>query len=70
MAVETGVWPLKEAIDGRVKHTVMMRSNRRPLEEYLRMQGRFEHLFEPVLQENVLKELQKKVDDYWASVSG
>lgn len=70
MAVETGVWPLKEAIDGRVKHTVMMRSNRRPLEEYLRMQGRFEHLFEPVRQENVLKELQKKVDDYWASVSG
>lgn len=68
MAVETGVWPLKEAVNGQVTHSLVMKS-RRSVEEYLKMQGRFEHLFSPARQEKVLQEIQAKVDDYWKSVT-
>jgi pyruvate ferredoxin oxidoreductase beta subunit len=66
-AVETGVWPLKEAIFGEVAHSVIVHK-RKPVEEYLKMQGRFEHLFKPVKQEKIIQELQKRVDDYWGAV--
>ncbi|MEM2139798.1 MAG: thiamine pyrophosphate-dependent enzyme [Nitrososphaera sp.] len=68
MAVETGVWPLKEAIDGQVTHSLFMKK-RRPVEEYLKMQGRFEHLFSPARQESVIQAIQAKVDDYWKNVT-
>lgn len=68
MAVETGVWPLKEAIDGQVTHSLVIKK-RRPVEEYLKMQGRFEHLFSPTRQESVIQAIQNKVDDYWKSIT-
>ena len=49
---------------GRVVHTKVRRP-RRPLEEYLRRQGRFRHLFEPVRQDATLAALQARVDAYW-----
>ena len=67
LAVRTGVWPLKEYVDGRVVHTVR-RKKRLPVEEYLKRQGRFSHLFEPVRQEELLAELQGRVDAYWEKV--
>ena len=67
MAVDTGVWPLKEAINGKVNHSIIVHK-RRPVEEYLKMQGRFEHLFTPLRQEAVIAALQKSVDDYWNSI--
>jgi pyruvate ferredoxin oxidoreductase beta subunit len=67
LAVRTGVWPLKEYVDGRVVHTRPPRG-RRPVEEYLRLQGRFAHLFEPERNEALIAELQGRVDDYWAGV--
>jgi len=69
LAVATGAWPLKEweRETGRVVHT-RVRRPRLPLEEYLRRQGRFRHLFEPVRQERVLAALQARVDAYWAAV--
>jgi pyruvate ferredoxin oxidoreductase beta subunit len=39
------------------------------VEEYLKVQGRFEHLFKPVRQEKVIQEIQKRIDDYWGSVT-
>jgi pyruvate ferredoxin oxidoreductase beta subunit len=68
LAVETGVWPLKEAVDGEVTHSVLAKK-RRPVEEYLKVQGRFEHLFVPVRQEKVIQAIQAKVDNYWKNVS-
>jgi pyruvate ferredoxin oxidoreductase beta subunit len=65
LAVRTGIWPLKEYIDGQVAHTKTPRG-RKPVEEYLRLQGRFAHLFEPVRDESMLGELQATVDAYWA----
>ena len=67
LAVETGVWPLKELVDGRVIHTRVVRP-RRPLEEYLAKQGRFSHLFHPTRNDALLAELQARVDAYWKEV--
>jgi pyruvate ferredoxin oxidoreductase beta subunit len=67
LAVETGVWPLKEYVDGRVVHTKVPRE-RTPVEQYLKLQGRFRHLFEPERNEPVLAELQAKIDAYWHDV--
>jgi pyruvate ferredoxin oxidoreductase beta subunit len=67
LAVKTGVWPLKEYVDGKVVHTVLPRP-RSPVEDYLRKQGRFAHLFEPDRQEELLADLQDRVDRYWDAV--
>lgn len=67
LAVQTGVWPLKEYRDGRVVHTKVPRE-RRPVEEYLRAQGRFRHLFEPERRDTLIAAWQARVDAYWASV--
>lgn len=67
LAVDTGIWALKEAIYGEVKHTVVPKSFR-PVEEYLKGQGRFAHLFKPVRQEETLKRIQEMVDQYWDNV--
>jgi len=67
LAVKTGVWPLKESIDGEVVHTKTPRK-RLPVEAYLKRQGRFAHLFRPQRNEVLLKEIQAKVDAYWERV--
>jgi len=67
MAVKAGVWPLKEYADGKVVHTKVPRE-RAPVEEYLKLQGRYAHLFEPQRNEKLIGEIQAKVDAYWAEV--
>jgi pyruvate ferredoxin oxidoreductase beta subunit len=67
LAVRTGVWPLKEYVDGRVVHTKTPKP-RLPVEEYLNRQGRFQHLFAPERNETVLSEIQARVDAYWSAV--
>ena len=67
LAVTTGVWPLKEYLDGRVVHTKIPRQ-RQPVEAYLKKQGRFAHLFQPERNEVLLQELQNSVDGYWADI--
>jgi len=67
LAVKTGMWPLKEYIDGQVVHT-RVQHERIPVEEYLKLQGRFRHLFEPARDEAMLAGIQARVDSYWAAV--
>jgi pyruvate ferredoxin oxidoreductase beta subunit len=68
LQVETGLFPLKEAIGaGPVVHTYAP-ARRRPVEEYLQGQGRFLHLCEPVRQDAVIARIQAEVDRYWAQV--
>jgi pyruvate ferredoxin oxidoreductase beta subunit len=50
-----------------VTHT-LKRDKWRPVEDYLREQGRFSRLFEPVLQASVIAAIQAAVDDYWKRV--
>ncbi len=68
LAVKTGVWPLKEYIDGKVVHTKIPRQ-RKPVEEYLQKQGRFAHLFKPERNEKLLAEIQQRIDVYWEGIS-
>jgi pyruvate ferredoxin oxidoreductase beta subunit len=67
LAVETGVWPLKEFENGRVTHNKPPR-RRRPVEDYLVLQDRFRHLFEPERDAATLAEIQSRVDAYWDAV--
>ena len=67
LAVKTGVWPLKEYENGVVTHTRVPRE-RPPVDEYLQLQGRFRHLFQPGRDEALLADIQGRVDDYWAEV--
>jgi pyruvate ferredoxin oxidoreductase beta subunit len=67
LAVKTGVWPLKEYVDGKVVHTKVPHP-RLPVEEYLNKQGRFNHLFIPERNDALLQEIQGRVDGYWTGV--
>jgi pyruvate ferredoxin oxidoreductase beta subunit len=64
LAVDTGVWPLKEYEKGKVTHTKIPH-RRKPVEEYLKTQGRFKHLFQPERDEAMLNGIQANVDAYW-----
>ena len=68
LAVKSGVWPLKEYINGEVIHTKVPKQ-RVPVEEYLKLQGRFVHLFEPQRNDALLTEIQAKVDRYWEGIT-
>ncbi len=68
LAVRTGIWPLKEYLDGKVVHTRVPHP-RLPVTEYLKKQGRFAHLFHPERNDALLQEIQATVDAYWAGVS-
>jgi pyruvate ferredoxin oxidoreductase beta subunit len=64
LAVETGIWPLKEATDGQLRHTYKPHRFR-PVEEYLRPQRRFRHLFQPHRRDDLIAQIQANVDQYW-----
>ena len=69
LAVQTGIWPLKEWTGGEVVHTKPPRK-RLPVERYLERQGRFAHLFGPLRRQDVIDEIQARVDSYWQAVPG
>ncbi len=56
LAVETGIFPLYEIESGRYKLTIDL-SELRPVQDYLKLQGRFRHL-----SEGVIKEIQDRVN--------
>jgi len=66
LAVQTGFWPLFEVEDGAWRQTVKV-ANRKPVEEFLKPQGRFKHLFTPE-NAGVLAAVQADVDRYWEYV--
>ncbi len=67
LAVRTGIWPLKTYRDGKVTHTRIPHP-RLPVEDYLKTQRRFAHLFEPERDNVRIAEIQTSVDDYWRRV--
>lgn len=64
LAVQTGIWPLKEYRDDRTVHTRIVR-HRKPVEEYLQLQDRFRHLFEPERNDREIAAIQARIDQYW-----
>ena len=61
LAHETGVFPVFEAEGGDVTAVTKIR-RRLPVEEYLRPQRRFAHLFEPTLRSDVIADIQARAD--------
>jgi len=63
LAVETGFWPLIEIENGKWRFTYKPKE-RKPVQEFLKSQGRFKHLFK---EENkrVLEGIQKNTDARW-----
>ncbi len=63
LAVETCIWPLYEVENGKV--TVNYKpKNKLPVEEYLKPQGRFRHLFKKG-NEHMIAEIQAEIDSRW-----
>ncbi len=72
LAVETGAWILYEVENGVLKLTgrskvLLDPSKRRPLEDYLKLQGRFAHLFK-LENQGQLEQLKKSVDEAWETI--
>ena len=63
LAVETCYWPLYEVIDGKYKINYKP-AKKLPIEEFLRPQKRFKHMFKPG-NEWMIEEFQKEVDKRW-----
>lgn len=63
LAAETCVWPLFEVENGKYKINYKPKE-KKPVLGWLKLQGRFRHLFK---EENagVVDEIQKQIDDYW-----
>jgi pyruvate ferredoxin oxidoreductase beta subunit len=65
LATETCFWPVYEYENGRYRITYEPR-DKRPVEEFLKPQGRFSHLFKDDGGRQVIAELQRHVDAQWA----
>lgn len=63
LAVDTCVWPLFEVEEG-VWRLNYIPKKKLPVEEFLRPQGRFRHMFAPG-NEWMLEEAQAYVDEKW-----
>ena len=61
LAVETGMWPMYEMENGEVTKVRKIK-NRKPVEEYLKVQKRFKHLFTRDGPKDEVKKIQELAD--------
>ncbi len=61
LAVETGLYPIYEMEKGKITRVKEL-EDRKPVEEYLKEQGRFKHLFKKEGGEEIIKQLQEIAD--------
>lgn len=66
LAVETCYWPLFEVIDGEWRLNYEPKK-KLPIEDFLRPQGRFKHLFKKG-NEDLIEQFQKEVDKRWENL--
>jgi len=62
LAVQCGIYPLYEIINEELRVTIKV-EKRKPVEEYLKLQGRFRHLFEKPEGKAVIQEIQATADE-------
>ena len=63
LAVDTCYWPFFEVVDGKWTLTYEPKT-KLPIEDFLKPQGRFKHLFKPE-NEHLLGEFQEEIDKRW-----
>ncbi|HAL46284.1 MAG TPA: pyruvate ferredoxin oxidoreductase [Dehalococcoidia bacterium] len=66
LAVETCVWPIYEVVDGVWKLNSKPRE-KKPITEWLKLQGRFSHLMRPGREADI-EHIQKQIDHSWESL--
>lgn len=64
LAVQTLMNPLFEVIDGKEYNITVDVKNPKPIEEYLKTQGRFRHLFNKDCSEEIAK-MQQDINERW-----
>jgi len=64
LAVDTKIFPLYEIENGR-RYRLTVEPKGKPVQEYLKLQGRFNHL-----KENEIDTVQKNVDEEWDFLMG
>ncbi|MEM2136539.1 MAG: pyruvate synthase subunit PorB [Candidatus Methanomethylicia archaeon] len=69
LAIQTGLWPLYEVDHGKFKLSsicipLMDKSRRKPIEDYLKIQGRFSRI-----SSEQLEELKRYVDVLWSEIA-
>lgn len=69
LAVETGMWVLYEVDHGKFRLTgpsknLLDKDKRKPVKEYLKLQGRFAHM-----RDEDIEEIQRLVDAQWESIA-
>jgi pyruvate ferredoxin oxidoreductase beta subunit len=66
LAVQTRYWPVYEVEKGKYKLNIKV-PQPKPLVDFLKMQGRFSHLFQPEFQHEI-EALQRWVDENWKRI--
>lgn len=61
LAKDTGIFPVYEIIDGKITNVVKV-PVKKPVEEYLKLQGRFRHLFKKGVPTATVAEIQAIAD--------
>ena len=71
LAVETGAWALYECendvmtFNGKSKLILEKKIERKPVEEWIKLQGRFRHLFKPKKDIKRIKAIEDYIDQTW-----
>jgi pyruvate ferredoxin oxidoreductase beta subunit len=71
LAVETGVWVLYEVehdvmtFNGKSKLILEKKIERKPIEDWIKFQGRYQHLFKPQKDTARLQALEDHIDQMW-----
>jgi len=71
LAVETGAWALYECendkmtFNGKSKLILEKKIDRKPIEEWIKWQGRFKHLFKPKKDVDKINAIEKHIDKMW-----
>jgi pyruvate ferredoxin oxidoreductase beta subunit len=71
LAVETGAWALYEyendvaTFNGKSKLILEKKIKRKPVEEWIKLQGRFRHLFKPTRDSKRIKAIEDHTDQMW-----
>ncbi len=68
LAFKTKFWPLFEIENGKWSMKQVKDSDVLPVEDYMRPQGRFAHLFKPEPNTEIIAEIQRDVDEYYEYV--
>ncbi|MEM3004121.1 MAG: thiamine pyrophosphate-dependent enzyme [Candidatus Bathyarchaeia archaeon] len=68
MAVQTGIFPIYEVVDGKYKMSLKP-GKLLPVEEYFKLQGRFSHLLKPEFKEE-LEEIKREIEGNYRRILG